>query len=206
MSEVTNTQVPGTAAPAAGAAQPPAAPAAVAASGTGQQTDKTYTAEELAQQVQEQVQKSLAAEKEKWEKDSESKVTAAVAAAQEEAVKMAKMTDDEKAKAALAKQQADIDAKAQALTQKEIRMDAAAVLTEKKLPAEALDFVVGNDAKTTTENIDKFAKVFNDAVQKSVEDRLKGTTPSGGGGSGSAADTSKMTDAEYYKWVESQKK
>jgi len=114
------------------------------------------------------------------------------------------MTEDEKAKAEFEKQKADIEAKAQALAIKEIRMDAASVLTEKKLPVEALDFVVRNDAKTTTENIDKFAKVFNDAVQKIVEDRLKGTTPSGGSGGG--ADTSKMTDEEYYKWQASQKK
>lgn len=204
MSEATNTQVPGAAASAAGTAQPPATPAANVDPGTGQQTDKTYTAEELAKQVQEQTQKILAEEKAKWEKDSETKVSAAITAAQEEAVKMAKMTEDEKVKATLAKQQADIDTKAQALALKEIRMDAAAVLTEKKLPAEVLDFVVGNDAKTTTENVDKFTKVFSDAVQKAVEERLKGTTPSGGSGGG--ADTSKMTDEEYYKWQASQKK
>jgi len=64
MSETqTTTQVPGAAKPEGGvSAQASENPNP----GTGQQTDKTYTAEELAKQVQE----TLAAEREKWEKDS----------------------------------------------------------------------------------------------------------------------------------------
>lgn len=200
MSEVTTTQ-PGVSTQL-GVTQPDAAAPADAAD---QQADKAYTAEELAKQVQEQTQKSLAEERAKWEKDSETKIAAAISAAQEEAAKMAQMTEDEKAKAALLKQQADLDAKARALALKEIRMDAATVLNEKKLPADALDFVVGTDTQTTTANIEKFAKVFTAAVQIAVEERLKGTTPSGGSG-GAGVDTSKMSDEEYYKWQASQKK
>jgi hypothetical protein len=196
MSEPTTNPTPG-----AAAQEPAATQTANPNPGT-----QIYTAEELTKQVQEQTQKTLTEERAKWEKDHETKVAAAVAAAQEEAAKLAKMTEDEKAKAALQKQQADLDAKAQALAMKEIRMDAAAALTEKNLPADALDFVVGQNTETTTANIEKFAKIFGDAVQKAVEDRLKGTTPSGGSGSGGAVDTSKMTDEEYFKYIASQKK
>ncbi len=204
MSESTNTQIPGAAAGSAAGSQPPAQQQENPNPGTGGQEEKTYTSEELLIRFQEQTQKVLAEEKVKWEKESETKIAEAVAAAQTEAAKMAKMTEDEKAKAEIEKQRADNEAKAKDLALKEIRMDAATALTAKSLPAEALDFVIGSDAKSTTENIEKFSKVFTDAVQKAVEDRLKGTTPSGGSGSG--ADTSKMSDEEYYKWRDSQKK
>jgi hypothetical protein len=38
---------------------------------------------------------------------------------------------------------------------------------------------MGSDAESTNENIKAFKPIFEDLVQKQVEERLKGKTPSG---------------------------
>ena len=134
---------------------------------------KTYTEEELA------------ALKAKWEKDSAEKHTAEIEKAKEDAVKeaarVAKLSaDDKKAeefKALEDKVKLLEDQKAFSVLKEEAR----GMLEKEKLPGEFLDFVLGGDVEKTGEKIKTLKKVFDDSLQKAVEERMKGKTPSGGG-------------------------
>lgn len=134
---------------------------------------KTYTEEELA---------TLKAQ---WEKDSAEKHTAEIEKAKQDAVKeaerLAKLSaDDKKAeefKALEDKVKLLEDEKALSVLKEEAR----GMLEKEKLPGEFLDFVLGEDVEKTGEKIKTLKKVFDDSLQKAVEERMKGKTPSGGG-------------------------
>lgn len=134
---------------------------------------KTYTEEELA------------ALKAKWEKDSAEKHTAEIEKAKKDAVKeaerVAKLSvDDKKAeefKALEDKVKLLEDEKAFSALKEEARE----MLGKENLPREFLDFVLGENAEKTGEKIKTLKKVFDDRLQKAVEERMRGKTPSSGG-------------------------
>ena len=47
------------------------------------------------------------------------------------------------------------------------------MLEKEKLPGEFLDFVLGGDVEKTGEKIKTLKKVFDDSLQKAVEERMK---------------------------------
>lgn len=121
---------------------------------------------------------------------------AAQEAAVAEALKVAGMDKDAKAKyeqeqaeEKMAKREADI-------ARRELRADAREVLAEKQIPAEFLDMLLGSDLKASKANADAFKTKFDAAVQAQVEKRLAGKTPQGGNGSQSG--TNMKSEIEKY--------
>jgi len=127
----------------------------------------------------------LARERKKIEKDFDDKLSAA----QTEAQRLASLNDDEKATEEQRKK-AEADAKRERdLTLREMRLEARDQLIEKGMPDTLVDLVVDTDADQVKENIDNLSKAFNSAVEKTVEEKLKGKTPEKpNGGNGGAAD------------------
>lgn len=67
---------------------------------------------------------------------------------------------------------------------KELTNTAIKTATEKQLPLEIIDFLLGSDLETTNKNIETFKNIFDGYVQKNVEARISNnayTPPSGGG-------------------------
>ncbi|WP_312124076.1 DUF4355 domain-containing protein [Lysinibacillus boronitolerans] len=130
----------------------------------------TYTEEDFQKRLQEEVAKAT------------TKHADDLAAARTEAEKLAKMNADEKAKYELEKREQDLAAKEQEIAARELRSETLSMLADKKynLPAEVIDIVLGENAETTIKNIETFKAVFDAAVQKSVEERLAGKSPSTG--------------------------
>lgn len=134
---------------------------------------KTYTEEELA---------TLKAQ---WEKDSAEKHTAEIEKAKQDAVKeaarVAKLSADDKK----AEEFKALEDKVKLLEDEKafsaLKEEARGMLEKEKLPGEFLDFVLGEDAEKTGEKIKTLKKVFDDSLQKAVEERMKGKTPSVGG-------------------------
>ncbi|SKA99368.1 protein of unknown function [Caloramator quimbayensis] len=77
--------------------------------------------------------------------------------------------------AELKKLQAEIEKiKAEAL-RKDLTNKAIKIATDKKLPVELIDFLIGNDEETTTKNLETLEKSFNSRVEAAVQERLKGS-------------------------------
>jgi len=70
------------------------------------------------------------------------------------------------------------------------------IASEKKLPAEILDYFLGEDEESTMKNIEKLETVLNKQIETAVNERLKNgdyTPPAGG------SDNNKDKDIESFK-------
>lgn len=110
----------------------------------------------------------------KWEKTQQSKI--------DEAKKLAEMNEAEKAAYERDKLQKELDELKAEKTLNEITKTARGILQEKGVPAtdEILSVLVSPDADKTNAAIDSFAEAFENAVEQTVKDRLKGKSPRGG--------------------------
>jgi hypothetical protein len=66
---------------------------------------------------------------------------------------------------------------------KELTNSAIKTATEKELPIQLIDFLLGTDLESTNKNIDTFKSIFDSHIQKQVEARIQSnsyTPPSGG--------------------------
>lgn len=120
--------------------------------------------------------------------DAVVKAQADAQAAAAEQAELDKLPDDQKATAKLraAEERADrLQAEKDAIL---LRQEAAAMLGEKKLPANMVDMVVGADKEATAANVAALEAAFGAAVEAAVKEKLPGYTPAAGnaqdGGSG----------------------
>ena len=128
------------------------------------------------------IDKKLAKERDKAEKE------------RSKAEELAKLSENERNQKLLEDKEAEIATKEQEINRREFKLQAIDVLTENKLPITCADFLISDTADATHENIKKFGKAFNDAVQSAVEDRIKSNTyvPNGG----DSADTKAKTPVD----------
>ena len=145
----------------------------------GQQLPTTM--EELNKLLQSEADKrvtsALQTAKAKWEAEFGAKLETEKA----EAARLAKLSADqrekeifERQKAELAQQQAEFQ-RQQLLSQTMLEMGKA------NLPVSFAKFLMADTAETVSENLAEFTKQWQEALQKAVDDRLKGTTPKAGG-------------------------
>ena len=140
------------------------------------EADKTFTQDELDHIVQERVQRAVA----KAQKDAEDKIKQA----QSEGERLAKLTKDERAKEEEAKRLADLEAREKAIAIKELRIETQSLLSDEGLPIEFLDVVMADTAESVKENIASIRKVFDEAVEKRVNERLTQDKPRRGATAG----------------------
>ena len=132
---------------------------------TTEPTVKTFTQEE----VDKMIQKRLSRER----KDIEAKIEAERA----EAERLAKMSEAEKQQALFKKQVAEFEATKRAFEQEKLLNETSKQLASKNLPIEFAEMLKAGDAESTFENIKIFEAKFNEAVERLVNERLKGKTP-----------------------------
>ena len=128
-------------------------------------TVKTFTQEE----VDKMIQKRLSRER----KDIEAKIEAE----RQEAERLAKLSEAERQKAMFEKQVAEFEATKRAFEQEKLLNETSKQLASKNLPIEFAEMLKANDAESTFENIKVFEAKFNEAVERLVNERLKGNTP-----------------------------
>ena len=128
-------------------------------------TAKTFTQDELNAIIDKRLERER--------KDAQARIDKAVTEAQ----KLAKMSADERAeheKQAHEKALADREAE---ITKRELRAEAKSQLSDKGLPIELAEILPYTDADTTNAAIVATEKVFRQAVEKGVTERLKGNAP-----------------------------
>lgn len=149
------------------------------------QSEKTFTQKDVDKLIQDR----LAREQSKWEKRVQDERT--------EAEKLAKMNADQKAKYAEEKRLAELEKREKDITTRELRATAYETLAEKNLPKELVDILNYSGAEECNKSIEAVEKAFQTAVERAVNEKLRGGNPPKGG-QGSKTDYSKMSDAEYY--------
>lgn len=131
---------------------------------TTQEQTITMTEKELQSAIDKRVSQALATQKQKLE----------------EANKLANMSAEER-------REAEYQEKIKALEEREAKLARAEMLTEltkqlseKNLPVESADFLIGKDADATSANLKAFEKMFNKAVSAQVASKLGSTAPQAG--------------------------
>ena len=129
---------------------------------------KTFTQEE----VDKIVAKRLAREK----KDIEEKIEKE----RKEAEELAKLSEAEKQRKLFEKEKAEFEETKRAYEKEKLLNETQKQLSQRNLPISMAKHLVGENAEGTLENINEFEKDFNSALEKMVNERLKGNTLKGG--------------------------
>lgn len=146
--------------------------------GEGGQETKTFTQEELDKIVQGRIAK----ERKAWEKHLEDEKT--------EAQKLETMSEKEKKKYQEEKRIKELDDREAAITRRELTAQAKVQLADKGIPTELAEILNLTDAESCKKSIEIVEKAFQTAVEKAVEERIKGREPM------KKAKDAKLTDEE----------
>lgn len=142
------------------------------------------------------IAKSLETAKAKWEADYNTKLETA----KTEAEKLAKMNADEKAKYAEDKRIADLEKREKDINTRELKAQAYETLAGKGLPKDLVEILNYQDAESCNKSIEAVEKAFQSAVEKAVNEKLRGNgAPNTGGQRGETATTLVGALADYYK-------
>lgn len=127
------------------------------------ETEKTFTQDEVNKIVQDR----LAKEKAKNEK------------AQEEAKKLAKMNAEQKNQYMVEQLQKELQEYKNKEAKNDMIKEANSMLKEAdiNLPDEVVAMLIGDNAEDTKVCVDSFSKAFKTAVERAVNEKLKGKTP-----------------------------
>ena len=119
--------------------------------------EKTFTQEEL--------DKILNKKFAQWQKKTEE--------AKAEAERKAKLTEAEK----LAEERKEFEAMRKQFEYEKRVNSTSKVLASNNLPVEFSDFLIAETDEATTQRVDLFKNAFNEALEKAVNERLRGRTP-----------------------------
>lgn len=127
------------------------------------ETEKTFTQDEVNKIVQDR----LAKEKAKNEK------------AQEEAKKLAKMNAEQKQQYMVEQLQKELEEYKNKEAKNDMIKEANSMLKDNDitLPDEVVAMLIGDNAEDTKVCVDSFSKAFKTAVERAVNEKLKGKTP-----------------------------
>ena len=135
---------------------------------------------EFDRRVQKAIDTAVTNAQKKWRDIHDDKLS--------EAEKLAKMTSEEKAAYRMSQMEKELNAFKEKDALAEMSKTARKMLAEDEIniPDELLAHLVSTDAEDTKNTVQTFAKLFKDAVQDAVKDKLKGNPPKRGtGGKGS---------------------
>lgn len=76
----------------------------------------------------------------------------------------------------LAKLKAEIEKMQKESIRKDLTNKAIKIATDKKLPVELVDYLIGQDEQTTTQNLEKLESIFGSHVETLVQERLKSSS------------------------------
>lgn len=183
--------------PAANGAEPNAEPDA------GAQQQNQEPEPQTRMFTQEELEAAIASRLNRYKRDEAKRIEEARQAARSEAEKLAKMTEDQRieherqrAEQAAKDRETALATREAEITRRELRAAAIDTLAQKGLPRGLEAILNYADADACNASIDAVEKVFREAVQEGVNERLRASgVPLR---SGSNNDYSRMSDADYY--------
>ena len=141
---------------------------------------KTFTQEELDKIVKDRVAK----EKRKIEAEREKTYQAKLEAELKESERLMQMNEADRLKAKAEKERKQFEEEKRmfqeqmkAFEQQKIKNQTMQMLGERNMPVELAQFITSENADEILDNVNVFQKHFNEAVEKVVTERLRGTTP-----------------------------
>lgn len=119
------------------------------------------------------VAEAIKNEKATWEKDFSDRIVSE----REDAVKMATMSAEDRAKAEMDKRQKDFENERQQYVSERAEFEAAKELAAQNLPVNFARMVADADKDIMAENIERFKAEYMKAIKSGLSERLKGVPP-----------------------------
>jgi len=135
------------------------------------------TAEELEAKVASETDRRVNQAEKKWKADFKTEMAKAVAEAKKDAEEKAKLSEEERHKVEREQEKQLLDAERAAFLREKLLLETERNLAQEQLPPEFANFLIGKDTDETAENIVKLKSFFEQKVQESVDERLKGKSP-----------------------------
>lgn len=136
---------------------------------------KTYTEDELKAQIQAEtdrkVTKALETAKAKWAEEEQAKL--------KQAEELAKLSEKERLAKELEIQRNEFEQEKSKFQRERLTLQTEKDLISKDMPAEFAQFVVADTAEQTLININTLQASWQAAIEKAVDDKVKGRTPTG---------------------------
>lgn len=133
-------------------------------------TDDTKKGKTFSQdEVNAILEKRLAKERAKMEQLIKSEIS--------EAQRLETLSENEREKALFEKELNSFKEEKSKFEREKLLLETNKQLISKNLPTDFAEHLISNDAKTTLENINNFEKVWQDAINKEVSQKIKGTSP-----------------------------
>ncbi|WP_052401164.1 DUF4355 domain-containing protein [Oceanobacillus jeddahense] len=143
-----------------------------------EQDNATFSQSDVDREVSKAVDKALKKREEKHQEELQKAIDDAIA----EKERLSKLSEKERQEEELTQREQELLKREEEIKRTQLRSDAVADLQEKKLPSDFADFLLGDDAESTLENINSFKKAFDEAVNAQVKVALRQETPPSGSG------------------------
>lgn len=138
---------------------------------------KTYKQDEVDKLIQSETDKrvteALKTSRAKWEAEYQSKLEKE----KEEVERLSKLSAKEKEEELRKQKELELQEKENKLIYRELQLDTIGILSDAELPVGFADFLIKENAETTKANIDKFKTEWQKAIEKAVDEKLKGNSP-----------------------------
>lgn len=146
----------------------------------GQQLQLPTTVEQLQALLQSESDKRVTNALKKYQEKMTAEFNTKLETEKTEAARLAKLTADQREKEVFDKQKAEFE-KQQSAFNRERLLNATMVDMEKEtLPVTFAEYLMADTAEQVAANIQTFKASWQEAIQKAVDERLKGTTPKAG--------------------------
>lgn len=145
-----------------------------------EQSTEQKPSEQKSDDNQKAIDEAIAKAKAEWEKELEQKLKDA----ENEGMRKAKMTNEQRQKEADDKARKDFEREKAEFEREKIVAYAETELAKNGLSAEIAKYIIAEDKDSTKTVIDKIKESYDKDVQAGVTERLKGKTPNLNGGSG----------------------
>ena len=156
-------------------AEPEPAPDPQPTEPTPPEPPKTFTEDEVKAQVQAEtdrkVTKALETARVKWAEEEQARV--------KQAEELAKLSEKERIAKELEIQRNEFEAEKSKFQRERLTLQTEKDLISKDMPAEFAQFVVADTAEQTLININTLQASWQAAIEKAIDDKVKGRTPTG---------------------------
>jgi len=153
--------------------------------------DELMQNREFQSEFDRRVSRALETARGKWAQETERKIERACA----EAERLARMSGEERMAHDFAQREAELKDREARIARRELRAEAARMLSERSLPMELMEALNYESAEQVNLSMDAAEKAFRQAVQTGIEERMRSSVPSISR-SGRSGD---MSDDEYYR-------
>lgn len=143
----------------------------------GKEPVKTFTQEEVEKMVQQEADRRVSSARKVWEVNERTKIEEDYQKKVQKEKELAQLSAEERFKKELSDKEKSLKEQERSLNMERMKFQAGQDLVKRGLPTDFLDLIVAETSEKTLENIENYERQWAEAIDKAIEERMKGRTP-----------------------------